>query len=120
MVLVKQETGAAEGVSLDERWAAQPLPLWPEGAPAAPLLQLRELRLDGVPLGRGRGADTLLSTVAACSHLTRLSIGGCGVGPGAADRLRCVVELSKGLQALDLRDNRCCLPRCAGSLQQHA
>lgn len=93
-----------------EKWAAEPLPLWPARAAAVPALQLRELRLDGLSLGRGGGADVLLGTVAACSHLTRLGISSCGIGPACADRLRQAVELSKGLQALDLNGNRCASP----------
>lgn len=92
---------------MDETWSAQPLPLWPARAAAVPALQLRELRLDGVPLGRGSGAASLLATVATCSHLTRLSMSSCGVGPACAERLRRAVELSKGLQALHLSGNRC-------------
>eukprot|EP00892_Ulva_mutabilis_P001137 jgi/Ulvmu1/11023/UM007_0203.1 len=100
------EADAPAAHALDEKWMTQPLPLWPAGALNVPTLRLRELRLDRVPLGRGRGADTLLGTVATCSHLTGLSLRGCSIGAGAANRLRRMVELSKGLQALDVSDNR--------------
>lgn len=73
---------------------------------------LRELFLDGVPLGDGDGAEALLEALAANDTLRVLSACSCGIGGHAGERFRAMLFSNATLRSLLLTGNRCALHQC--------